>query len=914
VWNADALGTSLDTSIYAAYNGDNVNDSSGNARNGTNVNNVTFTTGKVGNALTFNGGNYVNLGNDKFNFAGNFSISAWINLNTVSGNQCIMSNLSFVSPNVSNGWLFVMRNNRIQLEFYKNNNTYNGLQSSSTFSTSTWYHITVVRVASQSTKLYINGVLDSSNTSTYNPTYASTIPIPSSIGAWKYDATNTSQFTNGKIDALNVWDKALTDNEVLSLYNEGTGAEYPFSSQLLPSLNDVTPNANHGTRPSTTLTGGVPGPSFTTGKIGKAFLFDGVNDMVALPNSSFDFTGDFSISTWVKITSNPSSGGAIFSNYNYDVVYNYGYLLILNANKTVAFGTNNAVNSTVVITSTTALALNTWYHITVRRDSVTKSNYLYINGTLEAQVINTGVGITYGTRAMQPTIGAIRQNNQGTLSSNNFLNGQVDALTIWNKALTTSEVSALYNSGNTQQYPFSNVALSGVTSDALGNYDGTNNGVTFTTGKLGTNSFSFNGSSNFVALPQSALNFNKGNSGQSIGDFSVSFWLNLNTGSGDYQTVIGNWGDKGFGWQVVMFGGSFTFFGSDGSNGSTARIQHSLGLSKATATNQWVHVVVAYTNQSQIKSYVNGVLTNTTSTTYQVKTNSRNNGNLGCFPQSGDNSSTKYWFLNGKLDAVTLWTKALTDTEASALYNDGTGYQHPYPSSAIGYTSTLDDATSNANHGTRPSSTLTGGALGPSFTAGKIGQAFTFDGVNDYVALPNNIMKFSNTDNWSVSFWIYQTAGASSGVIGNWDYSGGQSTGWGIRTGGTAGGDTSKFTISLFTNFVNGSGNLLNPLQTPGTTSINTWNHFVITRNSSAQEKIYQNGTLVASQTNPSTKLIYPATSYSCIGAERYQSNIVGYAKAGSKIDAMSVWNKELSASEITELYNSGTGKQYPNY
>ena len=68
VWNADTLGTSLDTSIYGVYNGDNVNDTSGNARNGTNVNNVTFTTGKVGNAFTFNGSNYIQLPNSSNQF------------------------------------------------------------------------------------------------------------------------------------------------------------------------------------------------------------------------------------------------------------------------------------------------------------------------------------------------------------------------------------------------------------------------------------------------------------------------------------------------------------------------------------------------------------------------------------------------------------------------------------------------------------------------------------------------------------------------------------------------------------------------------------------------------------------------------------------------------------------------------
>ena len=216
---------------------------------------------------------------------------------------------------------------------------------------------------------------------------------------------------------------------------------------------------------------------------------------------------------------------------------------------------------------------------------------------------------------------------------------------------------------------------------------------------------------------------------------------------------------------------------------------------------------------------------------------------------------------------------------------------------------TANDAVST-NHGTLMN--------GCTFAAGKIGQAFTFDGVNDYVALPNNIMKFSNTDNWSISFWIYANVTGYSVVIGNNDYSGGQGTGWAIRTW-TSGSDTSKFSIQFFTNWVNGSGNPLNILQTNGTTSVNTWNHFVITRNSSAQEKIYQNGTLVASQTNSSTKLIYPATSYSCIGANRYQSNIEAYAKAGSKIDAMSVWNRELTAEDATNLYSAGAGKQYPN-
>jgi len=428
--------------------------------------------------------------------------------------------------------------------------------------------------------------------------------------------------------------------------------------------------------------------------------------------------------------------------------------------------------------------------------------------------------------------------------------------------------------------------------DTSGNaQNGTNvNNVTFTTGKVG-NAFTFNGS-NYVTLPNNSMKL--------TGDFSISCWVNI-AAHGTYQTILSGYYttagvDYGFVLRVENNGGfKFRLFSG------AAQIDTNPG-GGAISTNTWYHVTVTKTS-SQVKWYINGVADNVFNGTYNIPYHPTiAKGSIGALYQWNGTDTTHFMSNNSKIDALSVWNKELTAGEITSLYNAGTGAEYPFSSQLL---PSPNDSVS-ANHGT-----LINGAT---FTDGKIGKAFTFDGVNDYVALPNNIMKFSNTDNWSVSFWIYQTAGASSGVIGNWDYSGGQGTGWGIRTGGTVGGDPSKFTIQLFTNWINGSGNLLNPLSTLGTTSINTWNHFVITRNSSAQEKIYQNGTLVASQTNSSTKLTYPATSYSCIGAERYQSNIVGYAKAGSKIDALSVWNKELTSTEITELYNSGTGKQYPNY
>lgn len=225
---AGVAPSTLGVGLYSVYKAEsNANDSL-NTYNGTAMGGLTYTAGKSGNAFTGNGTTaYVSLPNDSFNFTGNFSISGWINLNSVSGNQCIFANLSYVAG-VSNGWLLLMRNNKLYFEFYKNNGTLDYLASNTNFTTSTWYHINIVRVASTSTKIYINGTLDISNSSTYNPTYASSIPIPSSIGAWKYDATTATQFTNGKIDEVNVWNREVTATEVTELYNAGTGKFYPY--------------------------------------------------------------------------------------------------------------------------------------------------------------------------------------------------------------------------------------------------------------------------------------------------------------------------------------------------------------------------------------------------------------------------------------------------------------------------------------------------------------------------------------------------------------------------------------------------------------------------------------------------------------------------------------------------------------
>ena len=889
VWNGETLGTSLDTSIHRVYNGDDLNDTSGNSQNGTNVNGVTFTTGKVGNAFTFNGSNYVTLPNNSLNFPStDFTISAWVNLTNITSIQSILHNYTEVGIDFR-GFYLIVANSRIFFRIENGDNITNEITSTS-ITTNAWTHIVITRKASTRSRMYVNGILVASDTSTVNPTFFPTMSN-NYIGAYR-DSNGFRYISNGgKVDAVNVWTKELTAGEIINLYNGNTGAEYPFSSQTLATYNDAV-GTNHGVSPSSTLTGGVPGPSFTTGKIGKAFTFDGVNDFVALPNSSFDFTGDFSISAWVKIPANPSGYSVIFSNYNYDVLSNLGYNIGIGTDRKIYFGVQGAVGGSSVV-STTVLALNTWYHITVKRDSVAKRSDLYINGVFEAQATNTNLTINYGTRAIQPTIGGNRINNQGVLSVQNYLNGSVDALTIWNKVLTNDEVSALYNSGNGQQYPFSSVTLSNSMLDSVNAQNGTNvNNVTLTTGKVG-NAFTFNGS-NYIQLPNSSnqINFTT--------DFSFSFWVYIPSISTATNGIFANYtnvgGSKGF-IAYLKDDGKFEFLvlGTNGTSTATSTAQIPTG---------WTHIAVTrkMITSKETYIYINGVLNTQSGINNAVTLDfySTTNPSIGAINSLNTGPVQNLFgqmMNNSKIDGLTVWNKVLTAPEITQLYNGGSGAEYPFSTQLL---PSYNDAV-GSNHGITPATTNTNGVPGPSFTTGKIGKAFNFDGVNDYIELPNNTFN-SLTGDFSISLWFF-LANSTSGfktVVSAYINTGGLDYGWELDI---IAGVQPYFAIYGTTTVI---------LQRASTFT-SGWNHFVVTRKGSTGTKMYHNGNLVINNTS-TVNPRYNSTTYASIGALKYgTSSVAQYTPNGNLIDALSVWNKELTEADITELYNSGNGKQYPN-
>lgn len=188
---------------------------------------------------------------------------------------------------------------------------------------------------------------------------------------------------------------------------------------------------------------------------------------------------------------------------------------------------------------------------------------------------------------------------------------------------------------------------------------------------------------------------------------------------------------------------------------------------------------------------------------------------------------------------------------------------------------------------------------GLTYTTGKSGNAFVFNGVNADILLSNGAWNF--TGNFSISMWVKFSSLASEQIlISNFTIGGATVvSGWFIEKTNTE---------LRFRGYNNGSL-VLNATKTAFSPSTSVYTHLVVSR-SATNSKIYINGVLdITSSATGAPN--YESTNYPMIGANRYNSTIYQEFFNGN-IDETNIWSKELTATEITELYNAGTGKFYP--
>jgi len=372
---------------------------------------------ETASALFDGTGDYI-LGDGSGNFVfgtGDFTIDFWIRFNTIPATL-----ISIYDHRPASGSgpypLFYYDNVSGKLKYH--DGVTDRITSTTTPIVLIWYHIALTK-SGTSLKLFINGIQEGSTYTDSNnyglgalrpaigihgPTLSSypfngwidEYRVSLGIARWTANFTPPGYSYNG----LNLIDDAFTTS---LLHFNGADATINFFDEGGPCWSRV----------------GVTQIDTAQSKFGgSSLLFNGTTDLLYTNNNYTNFTfgtGDFTIDFWVRLASiTPLQ--IIYDSRAPSPIGGYPVVYYDNVSGKFIF-----YNNATLMTGTTTVAANTWYHIAVTRaGTVTK---LFVNGVQEA--INNSDSSNYLVGTLRPILGVA-----GTTGNSYYFGGWIDELRV----------------------------------------------------------------------------------------------------------------------------------------------------------------------------------------------------------------------------------------------------------------------------------------------------------------------------------------------------------------------------------------------------------------------------------------------------------------------------------------------------
>ena len=278
------------------------------------------------------------------------------------------------------------------------------------------------------------------NSSVFNVTASGTPPLSYQ---WNFNGTNLSGATNTSLTltnvqssqagnyavlVTNVYGSILSSNAALTVISPGSCTPPPAGLVgWWPGegdANDVL-DFNNGT-----LMNGV---SFVAGEVGQAFSLDGASSYVSIPDSpSLDsLTSSLTIEAWIRVNQFPdgewtaivTKGDSSWRLHRYE-----------NTSR-LSFDTDGVVGDELI--GYVSVDDGQWHHVAAVYDGANK--FLYVDGRLDASCPATG----FITQNSYPA--CIGENAE---APGRIWNGLIDEVSIYNRALTASEIQAIYLAGS----------------------------------------------------------------------------------------------------------------------------------------------------------------------------------------------------------------------------------------------------------------------------------------------------------------------------------------------------------------------------------------------------------------------------------------------------------------------------------
>ena len=245
----------------------------------------------------------------------------------------------------------------------------------------------------------------------------------------RYEETDTRKIFRREIGAL--------DNTT------GLKAYYKFNETEGDIINQQTTGDGLGSAADMTISGATYSQ---TGKVGNALSFDGSNDYGELGSSlsQWNFlhgTGDWSMNFWLNTVAFASEKRVMT---NVDSSETRGFTIRVDSSTSIALSikSDNGWMSNGGLALNQTMSTGTWYMITLVADySASPSYQIYVNGDAEGTRSRAVAGST-GNAEHNMDFARRGSENDG------HINALFDEMSIWSRVLTTSEITALYASGN----------------------------------------------------------------------------------------------------------------------------------------------------------------------------------------------------------------------------------------------------------------------------------------------------------------------------------------------------------------------------------------------------------------------------------------------------------------------------------
>lgn len=872
-------------------------DTSGNGSTGTLTNSPSWSTGKIGGALSFSGNKYVDAGDtNSLKLTSTGTLEAWIYPRaypTAGSWSVVASKGNWGAGRNEYSIYYQASSSNIRFEIAGSSATPFATTANTNTPLNRWSHLALT-FDGTNIQGYVNGVPVGTSVSQQSQVADTTgynFMIGGRSGLYALD---------GIIDQVSTYNYARTAGQVVEDMNAGHPAPgapigsavgyWKFDEGYGTTLYDSSPTGNNGSMGSSPRT-----PTWSnSGKYNKALSFDATTpangDVVNFTdNSAYQVTTGLTLSAWV----NPgvSTGGT-----EWIVARGYGSApwddYNLTRTSTGAFRFQVRLASGLISASTTSsfITTNTWYHLVGTYDATTGNAYLYVNGVNKGSSTGTGNIQVSSTRLKIGCWGTAADNCDSTTP----FNGLIDEVKIYNSALTASQVALDYNHGSAMVLGESvgdnsddavgywkldeNTSTTANNSGSCGsNCNGTWSGTTtsiWTTGKINGGGNFANGANNQIALtsdsslrPANAVSVEFFVYPRSLNIAQWYHFIGFNSWNTEFSMIKNNDANNTLYWTVYA-GGSAT---------STTYANPFPNL------NQWYHVAATY-GDGYLRLYINGSPVGTPTAKTGTITYVATTPTIGKFASG---------YIDGIIDEFKIYNYTRSPSQIKA--DAATNAQNPIlPGAPVGEWNFEEGSGGSVNDTSGNGYVGTWSGTGNHYVPGKFGKAGNLNGTDDFVTVTDNANLRPGTSDFTVGLWV-KVPFTSNGEASGWGsfFTKGLTTGapahtWGFWRYGTT---TNQV---AFAQSSDAGGSFDVNMSTAALS--NGW-HYIAAKRSGTITQLFVDGSYYSQNTNAGDNL----SDASDIKMGRNNSS---YTQAS--IDQVRYYNYARTPAQIAYDYNRG--------